>query len=69
MSMSLGIPELIILLLALVLPLIALAIAALCWVWMKRSRGSQRRFEDQNEQVIRLLEQQNELLKQMMNDE
>lgn len=54
--------ELLVLFVVLLLPLIALAIALLCWIWMKRSRDSQKRFEQQNDRIISLLERQVELL-------
>ena len=60
MPLSIGIPGLLIVVFALFLPV--LGIAALCWVWMKRSRASQQRFETQNDRIIQLLERQNELL-------
>lgn len=66
MAFNFGIGELLIALFALLLPLIAFAIAALCWVWMKRSRASQTRFEEQNDRIIRLLERQNELLEKVV---
>lgn len=66
MAFNIGIPELLTVFLAFLLPLIAFAIAALCWVWMKRSRASQTRFEEQNDRIIRLLERQNELLEKVL---
>jgi hypothetical protein len=43
------------------------AIAILCWIWMKNSRASQRRMEDNDARMIALLEEQNALLRQLTN--
>jgi hypothetical protein len=64
MPFSIGLPELMVVLGALALLAITIGIAVLCWVWMKRSRGSQARVEAQNERMIRLLERQIELLEE-----
>ena len=43
------------------------AIAILCWIWMKNSRASQRRMEENDARMIVLLEEQNALLRQLTN--
>ena len=60
MAFNVGLPEI---LMFMLLILIALGIGILCWVWMKRSRASQTRVEEKNDRIIRLLEEQNELLR------
>ena len=42
-----------------------IGIALLCYVWMKNSRASQRRMEERYEEMVRLLEEQNALLRRM----
>ncbi len=39
------------------------AIGVLCYVWMKSSRASQRRMEEHQAEMIRLLQEQNDLLR------
>jgi cytochrome b len=51
--------------LAIVLVAATLLIAALCWVWMRGSRASQARFEQQQREMVELLREQNELLKKI----
>ena len=43
-----------------------IGIALLCYVWMKNSRASQRRMEERHDQMVRLLEEQNLLLRRMV---
>ena len=50
----------------LLLLLVALGIAVLCWVWMQSSRASQARTEELNRRVVSLLEEQNALLREMV---
>lgn len=47
------------------LVLAALVIIYLCYTWMQSTRASQRRIEGQNQRVIELLEEQNEILRQL----
>ena len=47
----------------LVLIAATLGIGWLCWVWMRASRASQRRMEENDRRIIALLEEQNELLR------
>jgi hypothetical protein len=42
---------------SLVLIAATFAIGALCWSWMKSTRASQRRIDEQNQRMIELLEQ------------
>ncbi len=65
MALNVGLPEI---LMFMILPLIALGIGALCWVWMRRSRASQTRVEEKNDRIIRLLEEQNELLRRYLDE-
>ena len=47
------------------LVLATLVIIYLCYTWMQSTRASQRRTEEQNQRVIELLEEQNQLLREM----
>jgi hypothetical protein len=42
---------------------IGLVIIVICYVWMTASRASQTRMEEQNRRVAELLEEQNRLLR------
>ena len=42
-----------------------LVIAGLCYVWMKSTRASQARVDEYNREIIRLLREQSELLRQI----
>jgi type II secretory pathway component PulJ len=49
-------------------PLLVLATAViiyLCYTWMQSTRASQRRTEAQNQRVIELLQEQNQLLRDL----
>ena len=48
-----------------VLVLASLVIIYLCYTWMQSTRASQRRTELQNQKVIELLEEQNEILREL----
>lgn len=54
-----------VLVIAFVLLSATLLIAWLCWVWMRASRASQQRMEENDRRIIALLEEQNELLRAM----
>lgn len=53
-------------------PILGILVAAtiliglLCWIWMKSSRASQARIEEMNQKVIVLLEEQNALLRRIV---
>jgi hypothetical protein len=47
------------------LVLASLVIIWLCYIWMQSTRASQRRTEAQNQRVIELLEEQNQLLRDL----
>jgi hypothetical protein len=47
------------------LVLATLVIIYLCYTWMQSTRASQRRTEAQNQRVIELLEEQNEILREL----
>jgi hypothetical protein len=47
------------------LVLATLVIIYLCYTWMQSTRTSQRRTEAQNQRVIELLEEQNEILREL----
>ncbi len=42
-----------------------LLIAGLCYVWMKSTRASQSRVDEYNQEIIRLLREQSELLRRI----
>ena len=47
------------------LVLATLVIIYLCYSWMQSTRASQRRTEAQNQRVVELLEEQNQLLREL----
>lgn len=47
------------------LVLATLVIIYLCYTWMQSTRASQRRTEAQNQRVVELLEEQNQLLREL----
>lgn len=53
----------------LAIPLVLVAatvgIGWLCWVWMRASRASQRRMEENDRRMIALMEEQNALLREL----
>jgi hypothetical protein len=61
--LGLGIIEL----LLISIPLIGgvLLIAGLCYVWMNSTRASQARVDEYNEEIIRLMREQTELLRRI----
>ena len=64
--MSAGVPELLLIVVVFLLVLAPVAlIGALVYLWMKGSRGSQGRVEEQNRAIIELLREQNELLRSL----
>ena len=41
-------------------------IGALCWIWMQKSRASQSRMEQMQSRLLALMEEQNQLLRRML---
>jgi hypothetical protein len=64
--MSLNVTEFAPLLLLIVM---SAAIAVLCYVWMKKSRASQGRMEQHQQEMISLLREQNELLRKLVGEQ
>lgn len=50
----------------LVLVAATLAIVWLCWIWMQSTRASQRRMEESDRRMLELLEEQNTLLRELL---
>ena len=50
----------------LLLIVMSAAIAVLCYVWMKKSRASQGRMEQHQQEMIALLREQNALLRKLV---
>lgn len=55
-----------ILIVAVILILATGGIGALCWIWMTNSRASQKRMESNDQKIIALLEEQNTLLRRLV---
>lgn len=51
---------------ALILIAATLGIGWLCWIWMRASRASQQRMETNDLKIIGLLEEQNRLLRSLL---
>jgi hypothetical protein len=54
------------LIVAVILILATGGIGALCWVWMTNSRASQKRMESNDARLIALIEEQNALLRRLV---
>ena len=51
---------------AFILVVATIGIALLCYSWMQSTRASQRRVEAQNQRVVELLEEQNALIRRLV---